>query len=185
MDHQAPEPHVLDLADACARAIERAVGVAPDYTSDTLPLLDHYVRMVPEQASSEIIELVAPAAGAYFGEVVRRTLGHARWLAPGGDYQAYRLQFERCFLQFNPIGVALEVIYQDDMEGWAAHYRVHPDERDAVRAAIDRLGSVAAEDYYRFEVRYDVVQAVYAGLRPREGGIVLPAEYAATLIEEA
>jgi hypothetical protein len=184
MSKAGPAPHVLDLAEACARAIEQAVGVAPDYTSDTLPLLDHYVEMIPERAAGAVLDLIVPAVGAYFGEVVRRELGGARWVAPDEDYKAYRLQFEHCFLQFNPIGVALEVIHQDDVPGWSAHYRVHPTERTAVRAAIGRLGSVSVDDYYRFAVRFDVVQAIHAGLEHRGEIVLLPADYAAAIPDE-
>jgi hypothetical protein len=39
-----------------------AVGIVLDYTPDTLPVLDHYLRGVPR--CDEIIALVAAAAGA-------------------------------------------------------------------------------------------------------------------------
>src|SRR5687767_15165113 len=40
----AAPPAIQDLADACIRYVERAVGVRLDYTLETLPLLDHYLE---------------------------------------------------------------------------------------------------------------------------------------------
>ena len=74
----APLP-IQDLANACVRFVERSVGIALDYTPETLPILDHYLRGVRATSRDEITNLVAPAAGAYFGEVVRRQLGPAQW----------------------------------------------------------------------------------------------------------
>src|SRR5687768_1752387 len=63
---------VLDLAEACVRFVKRALQIALDYTPDTLPLLDHYLRSASDISKEEILSLHVPAAGAYFGEVVRR-----------------------------------------------------------------------------------------------------------------
>src|SRR3569832_2674586 len=49
-----------------------------EYDSDTLPVLDHYLRTVTSGAQAEALELVITTAGSYFGEVVRRRLG-GRW----------------------------------------------------------------------------------------------------------
>ena len=48
-----------------------------EYDSNTLPVLDHYLRTVPEDQPAAI-ELVVATSGAYFGEVVRQLLG-GRW----------------------------------------------------------------------------------------------------------
>jgi len=86
----APAPAaVLDLAEACVRYVERAVGVKLDFTPETLPLLDHYIggardvlsgRARPTEGA-EPVDLVAQAAGAYLGEVIRRR--HPCWWRSG------------------------------------------------------------------------------------------------------
>src|SRR3970040_292485 len=70
---QAPPGAVLEHADQAVRYVERAVGIAMEYDSDTLPILDHYLRTVP-QRRDEMVRLVAATSGAYFREVVRRRL---------------------------------------------------------------------------------------------------------------
>ena len=68
---EVPE-HVVVLCLACAQYVHAATGVALDFTPDTLPLLDHYLQGV-RGAKDDVKELVATAAGAYFGELVRRS----------------------------------------------------------------------------------------------------------------
>ncbi|MCA9580827.1 MAG: hypothetical protein KC416_03475, partial [Myxococcales bacterium] len=118
-----PDP-IVDLAGACVRFVERALGLTLDFTQDTLPVLDHYLAQLHEEKRRELQEVVAPAAGAYFGEVLRRTLGDGTWYTPDNEYNRWRLEFGRCFLHLNPIGVSVESIIQGDAAGWNAHIQV-------------------------------------------------------------
>ena len=65
-----PPPAGADLPAACIRAVEAAVGGSRDGTQDTRPILDHYLPLVPEGAAAraEVLGLIAPMVGAYFGE---------------------------------------------------------------------------------------------------------------------
>src|SRR5262245_1038843 len=87
-------PEVADLADASVRYVNDALGLRRDCPPETLPILDHYVRERGRGAKDEVGALIAPAAGAYFGEVVRRVLPGARWHCPPGDHRRWRLEFE-------------------------------------------------------------------------------------------
>lgn len=152
--------HVDDLAHSCVAAVQRALAIELDFTQDTLPILDHYVSMA-QGTQAEVIELLAPMAGAYFGEVLRRSVGSARWHAPGTDYGAYRLEFENAFLHFNPLGMVVESILGAPAEGWNAHLQMLPHERGPVAASLDALGSVRDSDYYRLSLRFEAVEQVY------------------------
>jgi hypothetical protein len=156
-----PAPaEVTDLAASCVRFVNDALGLALDYTPETLPILDHYARERDAGSKPEIAELIAPAAGAYFGEVVRRSVPGARWHAPESDYAGYRLEFDPFFLCFNPIGVAQEVIAVGDISGWAAHFQVLDDAREAVAQSLASVEDVPAEDYYTFSIRLEVLQQI-------------------------
>lgn len=152
--------HLDDLAHACVAAVQRSLGIELDFTQDTLPILDHYVSMA-QGTKAEVIELLAPMAGAYFGEVVRRTVGAARWHAPGMDYHQYRLEFENAFLHFNPLGMVVESIMKAPVEGWMAHLQMLPRDREPVQASLDALGGVRDIDYYRLTVRFEAIEQVY------------------------
>ena len=152
--------HLDDLAHTCVSAVQRALGIELDFTQDTLPILDHYVSMA-QGTKAEVSELLAPMAGAYFGEVVRRSVGAARWHAPGTEYNAYRLEFENAFLHFNPLGMVVESILKAPAEGWMAHLQMLPQHRETVQASLEALGGVRDEDYFRLTVRFEAIEQVY------------------------
>ncbi|NLY95517.1 MAG: hypothetical protein GXY23_16005 [Myxococcales bacterium] len=155
------EREIAELAAGCILAVERVTGVQLDYTQDTLPILDHYLGEVKD-AASDVQELVAAMSGAYFGEVVRRTLGPARWHLGSGDPHEFRLEFEDVFLSFSPVGIALEAIAREEVEGSGAHFDLRPSDRERVRAALELFGDTREDDYYRFGVRYEAIeQAVH------------------------
>ncbi|MEO0326440.1 MAG: hypothetical protein AAF447_26065 [Myxococcota bacterium] len=163
---------VRDLATACVASVRATLAFDLDFTPDTLAVLDHYAKEVVQEEDATILQLVAPMCGAYFGEVVRRELGAARWHAPDDTYRLWRLELEPAFLHFNPLGVALEVLRGEDAPGWYAHLQFLDDDRSLVASTTENLGAVKAEDYYRFTVRHEVVQGVAANLaeKPRLPG---------------
>ena len=156
--------HVQDLATACIASVKTTLGVELDYGHETLPLLDHYAREHVEAAADEILQLVAPMTGAYFGEVVRRQVQAARWHAPPDAYPDWRLEMEQVFLCFNPIGIALEVISSADTEGWSSHLRTRKSDEVLVKHATQLFGDVREDDYYTFSIRFETIEQVFEGL---------------------
>ena len=157
-----PTPELVqDLAEGCVKYVEQATGVELDFTQDTLPVLDHYLERVPEEASEEVLALVIPMCGAYFGEVVRRHMQDARWHLDEEHYERWRVEFDSCFLHFNPIGMVLEALMRDDAAGWSAHLSVLDDQREALKQALERLGEVEEDDYYRLSVRFEVIEQAH------------------------
>lgn len=147
--------HVRELCLGCVQYVQRATGVTLDLTPETLPLLDHYLDQV-RAAKADVKDLVAPAAGAYFGELVRG-LYPARWHAPEGDLGGWRLEFERCFLHFNPVAFAREAIDREDSTEGGAGFGVASDDVDTLRAALEVFGDVDRDDYYRLTTRLEVL----------------------------
>ena len=62
----------LLFLSAASPAVADHGEVELDYTQDTLPILDHYISIIPDRTSEDVLGLVVPMLGAYFGEVVRR-----------------------------------------------------------------------------------------------------------------
>ncbi len=159
---------VLDLAESCVRFVHRSLGIALDYTPDTLPLLDHYLRGAHGVTQEEILSLVAPAAGAYFGEVVRRQLGPSRWYWTSSEFSECRIEFERCFLAFNPIGIAMEAVLRSETDGYGSNLQLLKEEESLVREALERTaGDVDPDDYFRLAVRFEVIEQVVSILVER------------------
>jgi hypothetical protein len=156
----AVPPQIEELAKVCREFVKEALGFDLDYTPETLPLLDHYVRNKAKYPDEEVRDLLTPPLGAYFGEVVRRSQPGVRWHAPEPDYSDYRIEFEGFFLHFNPLGVALEVMTDEDAEGFGAHFQILDEAQPAIEQALATNDSVSEDDYYSFTVRYETLELV-------------------------
>jgi hypothetical protein len=162
-----PPPAVAELCAAAMRFVASKYKVALDGTPDTLSLLDQYVREAREayQERPESIEVVAPAVGAYLGEVMRQEF-RAEWFADG-DYGGWRLYFTNVYLAFNPLGMGREAISMQDEPGWNAHLQLDPGEREEIEQRLAAMPEVDEEEYYLPTTRLDVVTGIVETLRAR------------------
>jgi hypothetical protein len=156
MDEQVPA-RVREYAEQAVAYVKRALGVTLEYDSDTLPLLDHYLRTVPSEQPATV-ELVISTAGAYFGEVVRRRLG-GRWESSGEEGQL-RVVLPTG-LNFSPVGIVAAAIAQADLEDVDSEIDAPPRMRPYVQQALARMGEVSIEDYYSLCGRLDTIEHVH------------------------
>ncbi len=166
----APAP-IDDLAQACVRFVKEALSLDLDSTPETLPILDHYARTrAGSGQNEEVRDLLTPALGAYFGEVVRRTMPGVRWRVPADleDYGSYRLEFELVFLHFNPLGIAREVLEHDEVEDSGASFQVLDEAKASLHEALEVSGGVSLDDYYSFTIRYETLELVISVLSALE-----------------
>jgi hypothetical protein len=151
-----------DLALGAFRLAKEKLGFELDFTPETLPVLDHYLEQLRQEEGEEVDEklvaVVGPCAGAYFGEVARRSLPGLRWHCPKDDYQRWRLEGVNAFLCFNPIGVALEALYRAPLGDWNAHYTLLASEQEIVDASLEATGPVREDDFYCLSVRHEVLE---------------------------
>lgn len=193
----ATSDRFTDLAEGCVRFVREAVGVQLDYSAETLPVLDHYLRTRRDDATSkpETLVLVAQAAGAYVGEVVRRRHS-AWWRADSSDPLEWRLEFEAVFLLIHPIAWIAESLSQalaetvapppradeeldasstmEDTEADAgtAGLWVAEEDRAFLAERLAQLPNVTLEDFVAPSTRVEVVDIAVEALRARstEGG---------------
>ena len=160
----APEA-VLELAAACVRYVASRYGVALDFTPDTLPLVDQYVRDAKADATArpEAIALLAASVGAYLGEVMRAQLG-AFWFADG-DHSGWRLYFTHVYLACNPLGMVLEALDPELAEGWHAHFEIDPADADVVAVRLAAIPDVEADVYSLPTTRMEALTIVHEALR--------------------
>ncbi len=158
---------MAELVAACVRFIASKYKVALDGTPDTLSLVDQYIREARNAYKDrpESIDLVAPAVGAYLGEVMRQEFG-AEWFAEG-SHEAWRLYFTNTFLAFNPVGIAREAIRMEEEQGWNAHLTLDPAERELIEERIAIMPDVDEAEYYLPTTRFDVITVVVETLRAR------------------
>ncbi len=156
MDDPVPA-RVREYADQAVAYVRTALGVTLEYDSDTLPLLDHYLRQVAT-SQPETVQLVVATAGAYFGEVVRRRLG-GRWEVTG-DEPDWRVVLPTG-LNFSPAGFVASAIAQADLDDLDSELDAPPRMRPYVQQTLARMGEVSIEDYYSLCGRLDTLEHVH------------------------
>ncbi len=160
MDDPVP-PRVREYAEQVVTYVKRALGVTLEYDSNTLPVLDHYLRTVEETAGTAqpaTLQLVIVTAGAYFGEVVRRQLG-GRWELSEKDIE-WRMVLPTG-LNFAPAGFVASAIAQADLDDIDSELEAPPRMRPHVQQALSRMGEVSVDDYYSLCGRLDTLEHIH------------------------
>ena len=159
---------VAEMARACVRFVQVATGLELDFTPETLPLLDHYVatRRGELVQKPELIGLLARAAGAYFGEVVRRRI-RSFWHLGSDDPATWEIRVEPAYLAFSPVGVAYDAVTHGDEEGPTAHLQLDDEDREAVELRLAELPSASDEEFFAFSTRLEVLEIAVDAIKAR------------------
>src|SRR3954471_16363401 len=150
-------PRVRECADQAVSHVRRALGIQLEYDSNTLPVLDHYLRTVPEDQPAAL-QLVVTTSGAYFGEVVRQRLG-GRWEL--ADREAEGRMVLPTGLNFSPVGFVAAAIARADLEDLDSEIAAPPRMLPHVQRALARMGEVTVDDYYSLCGRLDTLEHVH------------------------
>jgi len=165
----APAPPVIDeLARACVRYVQEAMGMQLDYEPETLPLLDHYLASRRRDLASrpDLASLIARAAGAYFGEVVRRRV-QTFWHVPTDDPSSWELRAEPVYLSFNPVAVAHDVMSHGDEEGPTSRLELDDEDRDLVEARLAELPAATENEFYSLCTWLEVIDIAVDAAKAR------------------
>lgn len=173
-------PAIAELAAACVKFVQAAVGVKLDYEAETLPILDHYLEegRAAAKARPEAAALVAHAAGAYFGEVVRRRYA-SWWRMEGSDPAFYRIELEAVFLSFSPVQLIADALLREDeaavkdeeesepTEEPIERIEVGEEDRVAVEERLAELPAVSEREFYAPSTRLEVIDIAVEAIRAR------------------
>jgi hypothetical protein len=160
---------VQELAMVCVDYVERALGITLDFTEETLPILDHYATVVRSEVTArpEVGSVIARAAGAYFGEVLRGKFG-GFWRLPSDNVVDWSWCARAFFLAVNPIGCAYDALHgADTHDGPSSRLRVLAEDRGAVDARLASIPPVPEDEYFRFTTRIEVIEVAAVTLRAR------------------
>jgi hypothetical protein len=150
-------PRVREYADQAVAYVHRALGVKLEYDSNTLPVLDHYLRTVPDDQPAAL-ELVVATSGAYFGEVVRKHLG-GRWEL-GNQEAEWRIVLPTG-INFSPAGFVAAAIARADLDDLDSEIAAPPRVLPFVERTLARMGEVSLDDYYSLCGRLDTLEHVH------------------------
>ncbi len=177
----ATPPEVADFVAALRSYLARAGvskdGAALDGTPTSLAFVDHYVAQTAAgPVNDEVLALVAPALGAYLGEVAIARFG-GRWVTEGGDPAAWRVELEPVELRFFPTGMAAEALRHGEVEGYDASFSTRAEWTGPLEEALAALPPVDEQYYYSLTGRFetlehavDVLVELERQKRERQGG---------------
>lgn len=181
-----PPDAIRELADACIRFVERAIGVKLDYQPETLPLLDHYLEQgrATSAGRQELLVVLAHSTGAYFGELVRRRYS-SWWRMSGDDPSAWQIELEQVYLAFNPVQIVADGLLRggDEEADDIARFELEEADREALAARLAELPNVSDAEFYSLSTRLEVIDIAVDAIRARrmavgEGDAVLrPEDY--------
>jgi hypothetical protein len=182
-DHPARQTpsQVRDFVDEATRRIEAALGVTPDGTSETLPLVDAFLDRARD-ANDDVLALVAALAGCYFGELVRTRFG-GWWVTESAQPADWRVELEACFLQFHPVAIAAEAVRRAEVPGYDGQLTTHRSLESALHEILSQI-HVTEDQYYSLAGRFDTIEqivSVLVAMREQEGQhqVLAPQDYAA------
>ncbi len=168
--HQDPTPEpIAELVAACLDYVRRSLGTELDFTPETLPLLDHYLSEVREELETkpQLAELTAHAAGAYFGEVLRRQM-RGFWRAPSASLHDYQVCSSVAFVSINPFGVAYDALYDKSEHGGPrSNLRLAPEDHGYIAARLATVPEVPEEQFYLLTTRLEAIEITVEALRAR------------------
>jgi hypothetical protein len=150
-------PRVREYADQAVVYVQRALGIKLEYDSNTLPVLDHYLRTVPDDHPAAL-QLVVATSGAYFGEVVRQHLG-GRWELGRAEAE-WRIVLPTG-INFSPAGFVAAAIARADLEDLDSEITAPPRMVPYLQQALARMGEVSVDDYYSLCGRLDTLEHVH------------------------
>lgn len=150
-------PRVREYADQAVAYVQRALGIKLEYDSNTLPVLDHYLRSVPDDQPAAL-QLVISTSGAYFGEVVRQRLG-GRWEL-GSQESEWRVVLPTG-INFSPVGFVAAAIARADLDDLDSEIAAPPRMLPYLQQALARMGEVSVDDYYSLCGRLDTLEHVH------------------------
>jgi hypothetical protein len=167
-------PHrIAELALAASDYVRRAVGLDLDGSVESLAFVDHYMGQAGD-VSDELLELLAPALGAYFGEVVLSHLG-GEWDARAEDAADWTITLASpeagALCTFHPVAMAACALRGEDLEEYDASISTPPDLSERLADALANASPVAADYYYSLTGRLETLEHVVellAALRERD-----------------
>jgi hypothetical protein len=160
---------IFELAEACRRFVHSALGVELDFSAETLPLVDEYLRQARQSFVDrpETEPVVTSAVAAYYGEVIRSRID-GFWRRKSKDSQEWLLSARRAYLSMSPLGMVLDSLAEGkERPGPSAELDLAPDERAAVETRLSVFPPVSEDEYYLLSTRLEVIEVVYESLRDR------------------
>ena len=149
---------VQPFYDAARNYVQRAVAATLDDSEESLAYVDHYITTTAQKEAlkPEVLALVAPALGAYLGQVaIARFGGH--WVLDGDDPAEWRVELEPAPLWFHPVGMAAEALRGEEVDGYDASFATREELMGPLLEALEAAPPVDEAYYYSLTGRFETL----------------------------
>lgn len=153
----------------CLEYVLRGLGFGLDFTPETLSVLDHYLADARRALDDNpaLAGLVAPAAGAYFGQVLV-VHANAFWNVPAANQHDWSVCFRTAFLSINPIGVGYDALYGGEAhDGPRSDLRVAASDRVYVDRRLASAPPLPENEYFLLTTRFEALEVVLDALHAK------------------
>jgi hypothetical protein len=161
------DARVGEFVLAAGDYVRRALGVDLDGTVESLAFVDHYVGQARDEhgeVGDELLELLAPALGAYFGQVVIDRLGGA-WRTEARDPADWTVEIAgptgAPLIAFHPVAMAASALREDEVEGLDASIVPPPQLANALSDALAAAAPVDEAYYYSLTGRLETLEHAF------------------------
>jgi hypothetical protein len=160
---------VRELAASCEQHVLGSVGLALDGSIETLPLLDHYLRVSARESERrpELVPLLSRTVGAYFGQVVAAAFGGFWWL-PSADVHRWYVCLRPVYLAINPVGMAHAALTWSHArppgDAPPTELMLAAEDRELVESRLSGLPPVQEPDYFALCTRVEALEVAVAAL---------------------
>ncbi|HEX9103940.1 MAG TPA: hypothetical protein VF997_17135 [Polyangia bacterium] len=138
--------------------MQRALGVELDDSEESLAYVDHYINATAraEALKPDVLALVAPALGAYLGQVAIARFG-GRWVIEGQDPAEWTVELAPAPLTFHPVGMAAEALRGEEVDGYDASFAARDDLMGPLLEALESAPPVDEAYYYSLTGRFETL----------------------------
>ncbi|HEX8953088.1 MAG TPA: hypothetical protein VF945_14635 [Polyangia bacterium] len=138
--------------------MQRTLGVELDDSEESLAYVDHYINATAraEALKPDVLALVAPALGAYLGQVAIARFG-GRWVIEGQDPAEWTVELAPAPLTFHPVGMAAEALRGEEVDGYDASFAARDDLMGPLLEALESAPPVDEAYYYSLTGRLETL----------------------------
>ena len=150
---------VQGFVDGARAFVRRAIGVELDGSDTSLAFVDHYLEKTrTPDLKPDVLALVAPALGAYFGEVAIARFGGSWVIESEAEPAGWRVELEAAELRFFPVGLAAEALARDEVPGYDASLSTRPAWMEPLAEALSASPPVDEAYYYSLTGRLETIE---------------------------
>ncbi len=153
---------ITQFVDALRVFLQRAgIEVALDGSEESLAYVDHYIDASTRggKLAAPVVALVAPAIGAYLGQVALAKFG-GEWHLETAEPATWRIDVAAADVHFYPVGMAAEALLREGAPGYDATFETRPGLTEFLSDALAAMPPVEESYYYSLTGRLETLTHV-------------------------